>query len=392
MKKKTQIFPRLVGSLLLAIGLLILLASWFAIVPTQAQDIAITVNKQLGRTNPVVGVGEYLTFTIDITNQSAFTVTTLPLSDQFNNAVLAYVDASVDPSSIDATAGEIEWDDLTTTFGDLPPGEMVTVIVGFIAEHPAPSVVNYAEVHDALGDQGSLPGGNDDSGEGEAIGGSAPVDKRLVGDVIPEIGMPLTFTISITNDGFTTMTVVPLLEDYDPGLLQFSFAEPPPDTVDEVSGELNWSDLTVPLGDIGPHQAILITAVFTALADIDVTNNIASVYAAQDWYENDVAGGSDLVPITIIGGAQQQTPTPTIQATATIQATSTPSSGGGEQATATPQTAVTATAIDTRETAVQMPETGIPPTPSHWPTLLLMGIVALLPLTGWFMWQRRQSS
>lgn len=388
MKKKSHILPRLIGSLSLAAGLLALLGSWFSIVPVQAQEPVIHVDKQLGRTDPVVHVGEYLTFTIEIENQSAFTVTTLPLFDDYNIDVLAYVDASVPPSSVDTATGRIEWDDLTDHFGDLPPGGIVTVIVGFIAEHPAPAVVNYAEVYDALGDQGDLPGGGDDSDEGESIGGSAPVDKRLIGDIIPEVGLPLTFTISITNDGYTTMTVVPLLEDYDPAFLQYNHAVPPPDTVDEVSGELNWSDLTIPMGDIGPHQAISITAVFTALAPIDVTSNIASVYAAKDWYDNDMAGGADRVPITIIDQAQQQTATPT--ATATAAATATPGSGdgGGGGATATPQTAATATA--TRETAGQMPETGIPPASPIWPTLLLMALAMLLPWVVWYFWQQRQ--
>ena len=72
-----------------------------------------------------------------------------------------------------------------------------------------------------------------------------------------------------------------------------------------------------------------------------------------------------------------------------VGVTGTPNTGGGGGggATATPQ--ATATASATRETAVQMPETGIPPTaPSLWPTLLLMGFVMLLPVAGWFIWQR----
>ncbi|MBE2225588.1 MAG: hypothetical protein IAF02_28890, partial [Anaerolineae bacterium] len=275
MNMKPHRLIRLAGSLLLASGLLALLAAWLTTSPVQAQQIAITVDKQLGRANPVVRVGEYLTFTIDIVNQSNFTVTTLPLTDQYNNSVLAYVDASVPPSSVNTVAGVIEWDDLTTTFGDLPPGARVTVIVGFIAEHPSPTVVNYAEVHDALGDQGALPGGDDDSGEGESVGGSSPLEKRIADDVIPQVGLPLTFTISITNDGYTTMTVVPLLEDYDPAFLQFSYAEPPPDTIDEINGELNWNDLTLTLGDVGAQQVISLTAVFTALASIDETTNAA---------------------------------------------------------------------------------------------------------------------
>ncbi len=388
MNKTTHSIPRLAGSLILAVGLLGLLAFWLTLTPVKAQQVdEISVNKQLGRPNPVVGVGEYLTFTIDIVNNSAFTVTTLPLTDNFNNAVLGYQDASVPPDIVDLAGGNLEWNDLTDFFGDLPPGGQVTVIVGFIAEHPAPEVVNYAEVHDALGDQGSVPGGNDDSDEGEAIGGAAPVDKSLIGGIIPEVGMPLTFTISITNDGYTTMTVVPLLEDYDPAFLQFSFANPQPDTIDEVSGELNWSDLTIPLGDVGPHQTISITAVFTALAPIDVTTNMAAVYAAEDWYGNDMAAGSDQVPITIINQDQQETATPTATAT-TTQATSTPSSGGGGGETATPM----ATATATRQMAEQMPETGIPPSQPLWPTLLLMALMSLLPLVIWVIWQRRQTS
>jgi hypothetical protein len=186
------------------------------------------------------------------------------------------------------------------------------------------------------------------------------------------------------------MTVVPLLEDYDPDFLQFSFAVPQPDTVDEVSGELNWSDLTVFLGDVGPHETISITAVFTALAPIDLTTNIAAVYDAQDWYGNDMAAGADQVPITIIDDTQQQTATPV--ATATAQATSTPSASGGGGGGSAATVAATVTAVATNAVASKMPETGIPPTPSAWPTWLLMGFVLLLPLTAWFIWQRRQSS
>ncbi len=383
MNMKLHRFPRLASSVAIAVGLIFLLAFSFAAASVQAQITdQIIVDKQLGRVDPVVHVGEYLTFTIRIENQSQFTVTTLPLSDDFNNAVLAYTDAIPTPDIVDAPGGQLEWNDLTAYFGDLSPGQIVTVIVGFIAEHPAPAVVNYAEVHDALGDQGSVPGGGDTSNDGESIGGASPVDKRLVDGVIPQVGLPLTFTIAITNDGYTTMTVVPLLEDYDPDFLQFSHAQPQPDTVDEVSGELNWSDLTIPLGDVGPQQVISITAVFTAIGPIDLTSNIAAVYNAQDWYGNDMAAGSDQVPITIIGNDQQSTPTPT------AQATSTPRSGG--DATATPAATATAAATATRETAVHMPETGIPPAPPIWPTSLLMGLVALLPLAIWFFWQRRQ--
>jgi hypothetical protein len=205
-------------------GLALLSVLWVAH-PAEAQN-GIFVDKRLGRPSNLVHVGEYLTFTVYIENRTNFTVTTLPLSDTFNNDVLAYVDAVPPPSSTNLGAGRLDWADLTTHFGDLPPGRGITVVVGFIAEHPAPAVVNRAEVHDALSSGGGIPGSGGTSDNGEAVGGAAPLAKEILDGQIPQVGFPLTFTIRITNDGFTTMTVIPLLEDYEPEYLKFLTAVP----------------------------------------------------------------------------------------------------------------------------------------------------------------------
>lgn len=379
-------------SLGLALALVALAALFAALTPARAQQTEIFVDKQLGRDNPVVYVGEYLTFTIQIENRTNFTVTTLPLSDTFNTDVLAFVDATPMPDSVDAGNGRLDWNDLTTTFGDLPPGATVWVVVGFIAEHPAPAVVNRAEVHDAVSSGGQIGGGASDSNEGSSIGGSTPVDKEMVNNVTPEVGQPLTFTIRITNSGYATLTVVPLFEDYDPEFLQFSFAVPQPDSVDEVAGQLNWSDLTTWFGDVGPFSSIQITAVFTALAPIALTTNSASVSGSSDWYGNDLEGGADQVPITIVGPGQQATTTPT--ATATTAATQTPVA----EATSTPasatSTAVAATATPeataTLVRAETLPATGIPPTRGG-PPWALLALAAALPVAGWWLLRRKRS-
>jgi hypothetical protein len=249
----------------------------------------IYVDKQLGRADPVVHVGEYLTFTILIENRSTFTVTTLPLSDTYNTAVLGYVDALPPPDSVDEGAGRLDWTDLTTT-GDLAPGQQVVVVVGFIAEHPAPAVVNAAEVHDALGASGALSGTTGTVTDTESVGGSSPVDKELLAGLVPQAGLPLTFTVVITNDGYTTMTVAPLVDTYDPALLQFSYAVPPPNLTDTIRGVLTWTDLTLWSGDIPAHGTVSVTTVFTALTAIDNTANRAEVAGASDWYGNDLAG------------------------------------------------------------------------------------------------------
>ena len=331
---------KLVASLALATAALVALILIVSSQPVSAQSGDIYVDKQLGRPNPVVYVGEYLTFTIFIRNDSAFTVTTLPLSDTYNTAVLGFADAIPMPDSVDEGAGRLDWGDLTTYFGDLPPGASIVVVVGFIAEHPQPSVVNAAEVHDALGTGGVLSGTNSTLTNTTSVGGSSPVEKDLLEGLIPQVGLPLTFTITITNNGYTTMTVVPLVDTYNPAWMTFSYAVPAPDIVDEVNGELTWLDLTNWAGDIPAHGIVTVTTVFTALIAGDAVNS-AEVSGASDWYENELAGGSDLVPITIIEGP---TPIPTTVPTS-VSPTRRPSSTSVPASTAAPGPTPTNTVV-----------------------------------------------
>lgn len=344
----------------------------------QAQTDDIIVDKQLQRADPVVRVGETLTFTIRIENQSNFTVTTLPLSDTFNMDVLGYVNAIPAPDFVTTTIGRLDWTDLTSFFGDLPPGEVVTVVTEFIAEHPATAIVNQAEVHDARWEDGDLNGGDDSDSSGEAVGGSLPLEKRINEGITPTAGFPITFTISITNDGAVTVTVLPLTENYDPAIIQYSSAEPPPDLVDEITGVLTWTDLTTSFGDIPAFGTISVSVAFTALVSTFDSINEASISGAVDWYNNDLAGGADEVPITII---DDSTPT----ATPMPNPTNTPQPGAPAP-TSTPTPTATATAVP----AAALPETGIPPTTVTPMTAVLAVLAALLPGALWLWWRQRR--
>jgi|GEM_PF-5934314 len=132
----TKTCYRLLLPVCMAIGALIALALAFSTHTVRAQG-GIFVDKRLGRADPLVYVGEYITFTIFIRNDTSFTVATLPLSDTFNAAVLRYADALPPPNSVDQGTGRLDWNDLTASFGDMAPGDSITVIVGFIAEHPS---------------------------------------------------------------------------------------------------------------------------------------------------------------------------------------------------------------------------------------------------------------
>ncbi|MBN1873174.1 MAG: LPXTG cell wall anchor domain-containing protein [Anaerolineae bacterium] len=299
-------------STLLGLAILLLLLTGLANVPVQAQSGTIYVYKQLGRSNNTVYVGEYLTFTIVIRNDAAFTITQLPLTDDYNEAVLHFVDASpVMPNTVDVGAGQLDWNDITDYFGDFPPGRQETLIVGFIAEHPEPSVVNAAAVHDAVGSGGNVGGEDSTFTDTTAIGGSSPLDKELLANLQPQIGQPMTFTIIITNAGYAPLSVLPLTDYYSPGWMTFSHAIPAPDTVDPINGILHWNDLTTVLGDVPAWGTVKITTVFTALTTGENIYNSAGVAGASDWYGNDVSGGADQVPIIIIDQPTQPTATPT---------------------------------------------------------------------------------
>ncbi len=381
---KNQFFVRL--GMILTITAVSLTTVLFIISPHAllAQG-GVDVDKQLGRTDPVVHVGEYLTFTIRIQNNSGFTITTLPLSDTYNAAVLGYVDAVPAPDSVVTTTGRLDWNDLTTFFGDLAPGQQVTVVVGFIAEHPETAVVNAAAVHDAISSGGAVPGGNDDDSNAESMGGSAPVSKMLSDLITPEVGLPITFTLHITNSGFTTMTVLPLFDNYDPAFLQFSHAVPPPDMVDNVAGALTWNDLTLWSGDISAQGFISVTTVFTALTATSGITNSAFVLGARDWYDNDLAGGSDNVPITIIGGGGGPDATATPMPTP-VPNTPAPAPAATQAAVSTATTISTATTVSTATaipTPARLPDTGVPPQQQNAPSVAWAILAALLPIIGW---------
>lgn len=330
---------------------------WGALVgqPARAQSGGIFVDKRLGRPSPVVYVGEYITFTIHIRNDTTFTVTTLPLRDNYDNTVLRYVDAHpVGPDVVDEAGAQLDWLDLTTHFGDLPQGGEIWLTVGFIAEHPKTAIVNAARVHDAELEGGGIGGGDSTVTDTVAVGGSAPVEKSVLAGLNPQVGQAITFTIAITNQGYVTLTRAPLVDDYNPEWLEFFYADPPPDAVFTATGILSWTDVTSWTGPIAPFQVVTITTVFTALASGDaLALNRAEVVGAGDWYGNDLDGGADEVPITILPAPA--TPAP---------ATPTPA----PQPTSAP--------------AMPAPAQPAPAQPTTTPAPTLTPFLALLPATG----------
>jgi LPXTG-motif cell wall-anchored protein/uncharacterized repeat protein (TIGR01451 family) len=276
---------------------------------SQAQG-PISVTKTLNRSTNVVRVGEALTFTIALTNNSAFTLTGMNLIDDYDNTTLAFSHAVPAPTGHIASTALITWNNLVP----IPPGQSVYVTLVFIAEHPRTTVVNAARAEDLVNSSGMLTQTAETSQTQEAVGGAAPVVKFLSPPGSePLAGLPITFTHVITNDGAALMIHLPLTDTYDADFLEFNYALPFTPNIITPPGTLVWTNLASPacFGPIPGDTAVVITTVFTATTQVLNTVNEASTEGALDVYNNDLTAGAAQVPITIIGNTPTPSPAPT---------------------------------------------------------------------------------
>jgi LPXTG-motif cell wall-anchored protein/uncharacterized repeat protein (TIGR01451 family) len=353
---------------------------------SQAQGDEIEVNKTLAGSQ-TVRVGEVITFHITIRNSTAFSLTTVPLTDVFRADILSPVPAYVDPPYDSLTyvgnSGVISWTDVAAHFGGfIHPGQTVTVTLAFTAEHPTGQlvVVNRAAVHDAINIRGESDFAGGDDAQNDTIGGSTPLTKTLEPpDYAPEVGLPVTFTIRIRNDGAAELTRLPLEDTYDPAVLAFNYAVPTPTLVITATGVISWADLTAFFGPIPGDTTITVTVVFTALSDIETSVNQAQVVGARDEFGNDLAAGQDEVPIRILPlPLPTATPRPTPEEEEETPPTPTPTP------TFTPIATPSPTATPTFPTT--LPETGA--ASGEWP-LIIGGL--LLALSGSVLLKLRRS-
>lgn len=353
-----------------------LLAALFMLRGTTAHaqgQIKLEIKKTLEGSD-LIRVGQEMTFTITIRNTGTISVTKLPLLDRYNSGILQLVRTTPDYSSHDTAASEIHWTDLTTDtlFGPLAPGDTIKVTTVFRAIHAAPETVNYAEIGAAEGMSGENGGGENDQDAGGAEGGHVILTKGLAPGQTPMVGKPITFTISIRNDGGADLVKIPVTDTFKPDYLAFISGEPAPSSVS--ANQLVWDDVLplVGLTRLRPSEVITLTTVYTALKEFDGTGiNEVGSSGTEDEFQNAVdAPKQDEVPVRIIGDASAA---PTAAPTATPEATATPTptprrTGGGggndNDDTPTPTAALTATPVEITATAVATDTAGITATPA----------------------------
>ncbi len=270
----------------------------------------------------VIQVGQELTFTIRITNTGTISITTLPLIDEYESSILQ-LERTIPLSSTNIVtpatgSGLITWSDLTTDtlFGPLNPGQSIEIITVFRAIAPRVATVNRARIGAAVGFGGQEYVGDGRSSTGDAIGGQVIVRKELVTDTVAASGLPLTFTITISNDGAADLTRIPLRDTFDLTYLQFASAIPAPTltaTSTITEGVLEWDDVLPGLGltRLRPGEIITVTTVFTALRSVEIAFiNRAEALGVRDEFDDEVQAPRQAeVPIRIIPGPAEATPT-----------------------------------------------------------------------------------
>jgi uncharacterized repeat protein (TIGR01451 family) len=227
-------------------------------------------------------VTELVTFSIRLTNTGNTTLVSIPLTDVYDSAYLLFAGATPAPTSVNpslsATTGQLTWADVTAALGDLPPGASFQITTVFTAITPTPPgspAFNFAGVNNARDTGGNTPPGGTATGIASVtILPNISLLKNVFAPGPFLVGDEITFTIYITNEGRTTMVVLPLLDDYDTRYLAFKRAIPTHNSA--TPGQITWNDLTTFFGDVPPGGSISVDVVFDALAPITTTINMAT--------------------------------------------------------------------------------------------------------------------
>lgn len=121
---------------------------------TLAAQVTVSKTLALPSERTVLFVGETVNFLVEIGNFGETAVDVLPLVDTFDDTCLTFDPLETAPVGA-VVNNTVRWDDLTNTFdGNLEPGHVMVVIVGFTVSGPTGSGLNTVQVNGALGVDG----------------------------------------------------------------------------------------------------------------------------------------------------------------------------------------------------------------------------------------------
>ena len=242
------------------------------------QQIDLEVNQTVDQS--VVAPGDTVTFTITVDNVGPSTATSVTLSELLPPGVTYVSDTS--GGSFDPGTGI--W-----TVGSLNSGGSasfaVTVTVDALGTHTAVAQVATADQPDVDSTPGNDVGSEDDQDAVSVTATLVDISVTKTASVgLIDLGAPVSFTITATNDGPDPATGVVLTDDLPAGLLYVS-AVPSQGVFDTATNMWTVGDLAV-----GQTEAIVLTATGTASG---VHTNAVEVTAMDQADADSVPGNAD---------------------------------------------------------------------------------------------------
>ena len=247
---------------------------------TPLADLAVT--KDTDGTTGVVP-GTTTTYTITVTNNGPSTVTRLTLIDSVPAALLNPVFGTPSAGAYDPATGL--WSGLS-----LATGQSVTITLSATVDPAATgALTNTAHVAPPPGVTDPNPGNNNDSDTDTLAPQADLAVTKDDGKTTAVPGTPDTYTITVTNNGPTTVSSVNLIDDVPAALLNPVFGAPSAGGFDPATGV--WSGLslatgqsvTIPLtGTIDPAATGSLTNTATVSPPAGVTDTNPANNSASD--------------------------------------------------------------------------------------------------------------
>ncbi|MEW5956410.1 MAG: SdrD B-like domain-containing protein [Chloroflexota bacterium] len=252
---------------------------------------ALAISKTRLSGSPVV-VDDTVQFRLVVTNTGNITLATVPLTDSYNTAYLAFT-AATPPPQDSANDGVLNWANL----GPLAVGEKAVVTVTFRAvtstQGLGGNVTTNTATTSAADTQGAAVPPSSDQDMVEIINPSFVVEKLVnLGQVAPN--QTVTYTIRIVNTGDAPLTTINLTDTLAGGLTYILNSASPPETA--TSGQqLTWNDVTGGTA-LNPSQTLTITLQAAVTTTVGSYGNFAAVQVS---HPTGILTDTDVVTVTV---------------------------------------------------------------------------------------------
>ncbi|MEO5714797.1 MAG: SdrD B-like domain-containing protein [Luteolibacter sp.] len=251
-----------------------------------ATAVASVFKSLISPTNGKALVGGTVSYNITVTNPGSITLATVGLSDSFPAANLQFASASITPTS--TGSGTLGW----TNVGPLTAGQSVSLTVNFTALAAGVTINNSASV---TGTASAGPSTASVTIEKPGVTVTKTLLTPAAGPVY--LGDTIVWRIVVQNTGSTSLTSVPLSDNYSGGALTYVSATTAPDSVG--SGSLLWNNI----GTIAAAATKTIDVTMTVKGTSNPTTNTADVSYAVDASGNSVSPSVSSASVQTIGGS-----------------------------------------------------------------------------------------